>query len=103
MKAFYLYLLGFSQAQKLAKVLTDSNFEHDTQATSGHTTGDWFLMFCDKESCNQGHLDTWDDLYGRLRGKATVAYVDLDQSPKTKERFDVQDHELPQVTYIRQG
>ena len=24
--------------------LTDDNFEHDTQASSGATTGDWFIL-----------------------------------------------------------
>jgi hypothetical protein len=24
--------------------LDDSNFEHDTQASTGATTGDWFVM-----------------------------------------------------------
>jgi hypothetical protein len=27
------------------KILTDQNFEHDTQATTGATTGDWFVLF----------------------------------------------------------
>ena len=27
--------------------LTDDNFEHDTQATSGSTTGDWLILFCE--------------------------------------------------------
>ena len=26
-------------------ILTASNFEHDTQAASGATTGDWFVKF----------------------------------------------------------
>lgn len=26
------------------KQLTDDSFEHDTQASSGSTTGDWFIM-----------------------------------------------------------
>ena len=71
-----------SYAQKLAKTLTDLTFEHDTQATSGSTTGDWLLMFCD-DSCTQEHKDGWDDLYGRVRGKATVALVDVKQAQET--------------------
>lgn len=27
------------------KVLTDKTFEHDTQASTGATTGDWFVEF----------------------------------------------------------
>ena len=26
-------------------VLTDENFEHDTQATTGSTTGSWLILF----------------------------------------------------------
>ena len=26
------------------KILTDATFEHDTQASTGATTGDWFVM-----------------------------------------------------------
>ena len=102
MKAIYLFsILSLVSNQKLAKVLNDKNFEHDTQATTGSTTGDWFLLFCDSAVCGQQELDTWDELYGRLRGKATVAYIDVDNSPETKARFQVGN--LPQATFIKQG
>jgi hypothetical protein len=32
-------------AQSFVKTLTDANFEHDTQATTGSTTGDLFVEF----------------------------------------------------------
>ena len=35
--------------QRLTHTLDDKTFEHDTQATSGSTTGDWFiLLYVDK-------------------------------------------------------
>jgi thioredoxin-like negative regulator of GroEL len=40
-----------SEAKKGAvKVLNEASFEHQTQAATGATTGDWFVMFSD-ESC----------------------------------------------------
>ena len=38
-----------------AYLLTQENFEHDTQATTGGTTGDWVVLFCSPmrfEVCN---------------------------------------------------
>ncbi len=68
-----------TQAQK-AYVLTDDNFEHDTQATTGSTTGDWLILFCEFErfpdKCNS-YEKFWDELAGVLRGKTTVATIDV--------------------------
>ena len=30
--------------ERFTRELDDSNFEHDTQASTGATTGDWFVM-----------------------------------------------------------
>ena len=32
-----------------SKELTDENFEHDTQATTGGTAGDFLILFCEME------------------------------------------------------
>ena len=35
----------FSEArEQLTHVLDDKSFEHDTQASTGATTGDWFIL-----------------------------------------------------------
>ena len=52
MKALIIALLSFlivaaSHSPKTAVELTDLTFEHDTQASTGGTTGDWFVNFCD--------------------------------------------------------
>ena len=73
------------QAQS-AKVLDDESFEHDTQATTGSTTGDWFLMFCSKDkrlACGEETLAKWDELSGSLRGRASVAYIDITTARET--------------------
>jgi hypothetical protein len=33
-----------SNREKITRDLNDFNFEHDTQAASGATTGDWFVL-----------------------------------------------------------
>ena len=59
--------------------LTDQNFEHDTQATTGSTTGDWLILFCEYERFARcrNYQPFWDELAGVLRGRVTVAYIDV--------------------------
>jgi hypothetical protein len=61
-----------------AHVLTDENFEHDTQATTGSTTGDWLILFCEDRyvKCREMH-EEWNQLSGVLFGKINVAYVNV--------------------------
>ena len=43
MLSFCLVMGALATVSGKAKKLTDENFEHDTQATTGGTTGDWFV------------------------------------------------------------
>jgi hypothetical protein len=66
-------------AERHYLVLGDDNFEHETQATTGSTTGDWLLLFCEVRHvalCRE-LLDTWDSLYHELYGRVNVAYIDV--------------------------
>ena len=79
-------MLGSTQAASpiksdmpIAYELTDSNFEHDTQATTGSTTGDWLILFCEFQRfkvCRE-YAPFWNELAGMLRGQTTVAFVDV--------------------------
>lgn len=64
---------------RTAFVLTDDNFEHDTQMLTGSTTGDWLVLFCEKKQkkkvCNQMY-EAWDALSGELYGRVSAATVD---------------------------
>ena len=64
---------------RVAKVLTDENFEHDTQMPGGATTGDWLVLFCEKKMkkklCNRRY-EEWNELSGELFGRVTAATVD---------------------------
>ena len=76
----YTTTFGGKTSKSILKELNDSNFEHDTQATTGSTTGDWFVRFCDISS----HCSTTDESFGvwgklaeELNRRVSVAYVDL--------------------------
>ena len=88
---FVFAVILSTASTKKPKVLSDSNFEHDTQATTGATTGDWLISFCDRQrhtKCDE--LDsTWAEIAGKLYGKVTVAEVDLNKSPQLKKRFKI--------------
>jgi hypothetical protein len=65
---------------KTLKELTDKSFEHDTQATTGGTTGDWFVRFCEETahcSTKNESFVAWGKLADKLNRRVSVAYVDL--------------------------
>lgn len=64
-------------AQKVIQIeLTDDNFEHDTQASTGATTGDWFVRFCDTK-CTPELDKAWSKLSTSLARRVSIASVDL--------------------------
>mmetsp|Transcript_27062 Transcript_27062/g.49753 ORF Transcript_27062/g.49753 Transcript_27062/m.49753 type:complete len:184 (+) Transcript_27062:60-611(+) len=96
-------------------VLNDANFEHDTQATSGATTGDWLVLFYSKQpkvcsSCESAQ-GMWKEVRtGLLERKeegmtpyVNAAKVNLDANPKLKRRFKQYLGKLPAVLLFRQA
>jgi protein disulfide-isomerase-like protein len=83
-------------------VLSDDNFEHLTQASSGATTGPWFVKFY-APWC--GHCKKmapqWEQLAHTLKGRVNVAEVDCTQSRVTCKRFEVGGY--PAIKLIDQG
>lgn len=41
----YAGIVSTSESEQQLRKLTDQNFEHDTQAATGQTTGHWFALF----------------------------------------------------------
>ena len=70
--------------------LTDANFEHDTQVSTGATTGPWFVKFY-APWC--GHCKklapVWDQLATALEGEVNVAKSDVTVHTGLKTRFEV--------------
>jgi thiol-disulfide isomerase/thioredoxin len=85
-------------ASSAVRVLTDVNFEHDTQAVTGSTTGDWFVEFYAPWCGHCKRLEeTWEKLASKLAedkeaGEITpiIAKVDGTQAKGLSERFKIQ-------------
>lgn len=85
------------------KLLTDDTFEHDTQASTGMTTGDWLVMFT-KDECEacQQIMATLEAISANLNGLKNVAHVERDQAGGvTTRRFDIK--EFPAFVLFRLG
>ncbi|KAL7436950.1 hypothetical protein ACHAXH_003055 [Discostella pseudostelligera] len=98
--------LLFSMPPTIAKVidLTDATFEHQTQASTGQTTGKWFVKFM-APWC--GHCKTlapiWEDLDERLQENNSqdgilLAKVDATKEVEVAKRFKVQSY--PTLKYF---
>mmetsp|Transcript_28705 Transcript_28705/g.29046 ORF Transcript_28705/g.29046 Transcript_28705/m.29046 type:complete len:219 (-) Transcript_28705:369-1025(-) len=87
--------------------LTDATFEHETQATTGSTTGSWLILFktdtcthCTRliseftELTSEPELqdDSLDNVFG---------IIDIDTNPKTIKRFQIDT--IPTFLYLRKG
>ncbi|PFH38241.1 thioredoxin domain-containing protein [Besnoitia besnoiti] len=86
----------------VVKELTDASFEHDTQAATGATTGDWFVKFY-APWC--GHCkamaNAWESLAKELSGKVNVAKIDATSNSITAKRFKIQG--FPTLYYLSNG
>ncbi|CAB3237056.1 unnamed protein product [Arctia plantaginis] len=85
------------------KELTDKIFEHITQAATGATTGDWFVMFYGAScvECQRLHA-VWESVGATLRGRINVARMDANLAGlNTAKRFHVT--KLPTFLFFRLG
>ncbi|XP_047525908.1 thioredoxin domain-containing protein [Pieris napi] len=85
------------------KELTDKIFEHLTQAATGATTGDWFVMFYGAScvECQRLHA-VWEGVGATLHGRVNVARMDSNLAGAlTAKRFKVT--KLPTFLFFRLG
>jgi len=83
--------------------LTDTSFEHLTQAASGATTGDWLVSF-QKEDCEECHRLTarLETVACKLKGRMNVARMNRESTgAATGRRFSV--NALPALLFFRLG
>eukprot|EP00941_MAST-03F_sp_MAST-3F-sp1_P003844 g3844.t1 len=93
-----------SDADSKVVELTDSTFEHLTQASTGATTGDWFVKFyapwcghCQKLAPKWKHVAE----KASAEGVYSVAHVDISKEESLKTRFNIES--LPTLIYFRKG
>eukprot|EP00088_Acartia_fossae_P048563 TRINITY_DN5300_c0_g1_i13.p1 TRINITY_DN5300_c0_g1~~TRINITY_DN5300_c0_g1_i13.p1 ORF type:complete len:312 (-),score=70.77 TRINITY_DN5300_c0_g1_i13:189-1124(-) len=85
------------------KELTDSTFEHLTQAASGATTGDWLVLFY-SDDCEQCARMTavLETVACKHRGRSNVAKVNKQtHGEKTGRRFELGIDNKPQLIFFR--
>ncbi|XP_312592.5 thioredoxin domain-containing protein [Anopheles gambiae] len=85
------------------KELSDETFEHLTQASSGATTGDWFIMFYTTNCVDCQRLTAvWEAVAADLKTRMNVARVQKDgKGSETAARFQVK--KVPDFVFLRQG
>ncbi|EGD75764.1 hypothetical protein PTSG_07882 [Salpingoeca rosetta] len=84
-------------------VLTDETFEHDTQISSGATTGDWFIKFY-APWCGfcKAIAPVWDELADKVKeSNVNIAKVDCTKNRLTCERFGVRGY--PSLFFFHNG
>ncbi|CAD5113589.1 DgyrCDS2752 [Dimorphilus gyrociliatus] len=81
------------------RILTDDNFEHLTQASTGATTGDWLISF-EKSGCDQ-FTPLLEAVAHHLRQKINVATVDLTRQLELRKRFKIEG--CPSIYLFRHG
>ena len=86
--------------------LNDRNFEHLTQASTGATTGDWFVYFYDPSSAAcTSFSEQWLDLHRKVTdlgdSVVNIAKVNAKSSPEIIKRFEIK--EFPSLIYFRLG
>lgn len=81
------------EATSKVVTLTDATFERETQATTGATTGDWFVSFClGLETCPTAELEALaTQLAEQEDNDVNVATVDVDENLALAQRFGVID------------
>jgi thiol-disulfide isomerase/thioredoxin len=85
--------------------LTDATFEHQTQASTGGTTGSWFIMFHApfRKSCESlkpvfNSLDQEPELY---ENGIVLGSLDISRNQDTGKRFGIST--VPALLYIHEG
>lgn len=89
--------------EPIVKELDDTTFEHLTQASTGATTGDWFVQFYDNACIDCQRMQAqWETVAAKLKIRMNVARVNrVAKGIQTAKRFKIDSS--PEFILIRQG
>ncbi|CAH1100544.1 unnamed protein product [Psylliodes chrysocephalus] len=89
--------------EPVSKELTDNTFEHLTQAATGATTGDWFVLFYTPDCVDCTRLQArWEAVGAKIKSRVNIARVNkAGNGAVTARRFDVTG--VPSFILFRQG
>ncbi|CAG9865458.1 unnamed protein product [Phyllotreta striolata] len=92
-----------SNKEPVSKELTDNTFEHLTQAATGATTGDWFVMFYTPDCVDCTRMQArWEAVGAKIKSRINIARVNKAGSgAATARRFEVL--AIPSFILFRQG
>mmetsp|Transcript_12222 Transcript_12222/g.13364 ORF Transcript_12222/g.13364 Transcript_12222/m.13364 type:complete len:217 (+) Transcript_12222:61-711(+) len=91
-----------SEGENALISLDDDNFEHLTQASTGSTTGDWFVKFYIPTCPHCVRMQAaWEELAEDLNGETNVAEVNCKESAITCTRFGLSGY--PTILFLRKG
>ncbi|CAF1157743.1 unnamed protein product, partial [Didymodactylos carnosus] len=92
----------FESRERLTRTLDDKSFEHDTQASTGSTTGDWLILFKKNDSKSiESLIMAFEAASFHFRNRAILAYVDFDLNPLIQKRFHL--FTSPTVLLFKRG
>ena len=81
--------------------LTDATFEHETQASTGATTGSWLLLFHSSNAYDEIYGPPLDESFWFDR-HVVLASLSMKEATTTWERFKV-GKALPKMVYLHKG
>ncbi|XP_045473580.1 uncharacterized protein LOC123679998 [Harmonia axyridis] len=90
--------------EPISKELTDETFEHLTQAATGATTGDWFVMFYTSDCIDCQRLQAiWEAVGAKVKeSRVNIARVNrATTGAATARRFNIYD--VPTFILFRRG
>nr|BAN20328.1 transmembrane protein, putative [Riptortus pedestris] len=86
----------------IVKELSDDNFELLTQAATGATTGDWFILFYTNECVDCQRLQArWEAVGAKLKTRLNIARLNIKTSGVTARRFRISS--VPTFLFFRLG
>ena len=84
--------------------LNDENFEHLTQATTGSTTGDWYILVHDDTDESVLWLAEWakmSSLEHEQENQINIAVLNFEANPQTVKQIRAK--RAPDFKYLNQG